>query len=145
MTTGFYTNSIMAKVNYKKGFFDYEINKLDIIKKEKIYCKNDTDYIKRYIEFLKDNKNRYKTSDEAYDSLVKTGNYSPDDAHLILKKWEDMNVAPKLKKQPRGGGSGGSTTTGGQGSTTTGAGNSRWFMDKMPQLRRFGLYEGFIS
>lgn len=52
MNKDFYAESILTKVNYKT-------NKFDIVKREKTYCKNDIDYIKHFIEFLKDNVIKY--------------------------------------------------------------------------------------
>jgi len=52
---GFYGKNVSCKVYYKEGFFDYEVYKLDNINEEKIYFKNCDDYIRSFIEHIKDN------------------------------------------------------------------------------------------
>lgn len=46
-------NQISAKVNYKKGIFDYEVSKLIDIKSEMVYYKNSDNYIRGFIEHMK--------------------------------------------------------------------------------------------
>lgn len=48
-------NQISAKVNYKKGIFDYEVSQLVDIKSEMVYYKNSTNYILGFIEHMKTN------------------------------------------------------------------------------------------
>jgi hypothetical protein len=52
--TGFYAERNSCKVWYNKTV-DYEISKLTDLKRELIYCKNVENYIKCFIEHLKDN------------------------------------------------------------------------------------------
>ena len=52
---GFYGRNISCKVYYKEGFFDYEVSKLDNIKEEKLYFKNCDNYIRSFIEHIKNN------------------------------------------------------------------------------------------
>jgi hypothetical protein len=55
---GFYAKRISCNCQYKWGFFKNEIYENDItlenLEKEVIYCKNDIDYIKRFIEHIKE-------------------------------------------------------------------------------------------
>jgi hypothetical protein len=55
---GFYAKRASCRVQYKRSFFTNEINEgniqLDDLEKEIIYCKNDVDYIKRFIEHIKE-------------------------------------------------------------------------------------------
>jgi len=44
---------ISAQVNYKIGFFDYEVEKLVDIKSELYYYKNSDNYIRGFIEHMK--------------------------------------------------------------------------------------------
>ena len=44
---------ISAQVNYKIGFFDYEVEKLVDIKSELYYYKNSDNYIRGFIEYMK--------------------------------------------------------------------------------------------
>ena len=44
---------ISAQVNYKIGFFDYEVEKLVDIKSELYYYKNSDNYIRGFIEYIK--------------------------------------------------------------------------------------------
>ena len=52
---GFYGKNVSCKVYYKQGFLDYEVSKLDNIKEQKLYFKNCDDYIRSFIEHIKDN------------------------------------------------------------------------------------------
>jgi len=45
--------NISAKVNYKIGIFDYEVEKLVDIKSELRYYKDSTNYIRGFIEYIK--------------------------------------------------------------------------------------------
>jgi hypothetical protein len=45
--------NITANVNYKIGFFDYEVEKLVDIKSELRYYKDSTNYIRGFIEHMK--------------------------------------------------------------------------------------------
>jgi hypothetical protein len=55
---GFYAKRASCNVRYSKSFFRNEINEgdvqLDNLEKEIIYCKNDVDYIKKFIEHIKE-------------------------------------------------------------------------------------------
>jgi hypothetical protein len=55
---GFYAKRASCNVRYNMSFFKNVINeddiKLDNLEKEIIYCKNDVDYIKRFIEHIKE-------------------------------------------------------------------------------------------
>jgi hypothetical protein len=55
---GFYAKRASCNVRYKTSFFKNDINEDDIIldsfEKEIIYCKNDVDYIKSFIEHIKE-------------------------------------------------------------------------------------------
>ena len=55
---GFYAKRVSCNFEYKLSFFQNEINKKDIqlynLEKEIIYCKNDIDYIKCFIENIKE-------------------------------------------------------------------------------------------
>ena len=55
---GFYAKRTSCNVRYTMGFFRTDVNaddiKLDNFEKETIYCKNDIDYINRFIEHIKD-------------------------------------------------------------------------------------------
>jgi hypothetical protein len=55
---GFYAKRVSCNCRYKWGFFKNEIYEDDItlenLEKEIIYCKNDVDYIKRFIEHIKE-------------------------------------------------------------------------------------------
>lgn len=55
---GFYAKKISCNFRYNLSFFKNEINeddiKLDNLEKEIIYCKNDVDYIKGFIEHIKE-------------------------------------------------------------------------------------------
>jgi len=55
---GFYSKKTSCDVCYNLSFFKNEINeddiKLDNLEKEIIYCKNDVDYIKAFIEHIKE-------------------------------------------------------------------------------------------
>jgi hypothetical protein len=55
---GFYAKRVSCNVQYKTSFFKNDINEDDIIldsfEKEIIYCKNDVDYIKSFIEHIKE-------------------------------------------------------------------------------------------
>ena len=52
---GFYGKNVSCNIYYKKEFFDYEVSKLENIKEEKRYFKNCDDYIRSFIEHIKDN------------------------------------------------------------------------------------------
>jgi hypothetical protein len=52
---GFYARCVDCKVYYNKGFFDYEINKLEIIKDKNKYFKNSDMYILNFIDNIKHN------------------------------------------------------------------------------------------
>ena len=67
-------NYTQVDVYYRKIFYNYYLSKLDNIRQEKIYIKNDIDYINKYIEILKDrvirklpNVNLVKVELEIYD------------------------------------------------------------------------------
>jgi hypothetical protein len=45
---------MQSKVSYKFGFFDHELIKIEDLHEEMGYCKNTGDYIKRFVEFLKE-------------------------------------------------------------------------------------------
>jgi hypothetical protein len=55
---GFYAKRASCDIHYKLSFFKNEINeddiKVDNLEKEIIYCKNDVDYIKKFIEHIKE-------------------------------------------------------------------------------------------
>jgi hypothetical protein len=55
---GFYAKRASCNVRYNLSFFKNEINedniKIDNLEKETIYCKNDVDYINRFIEHIKE-------------------------------------------------------------------------------------------
>ena len=55
---GFYAKKTSCNVQYNMSFFKNDIHeddiKLDNLEKEIIYCKNDVDYIKRFIEHIKE-------------------------------------------------------------------------------------------
>jgi hypothetical protein len=55
---GFYAQRASCNFKYNKSFFKNEINEDDIIldnlKKEVFYCKNDIDYMRSFIEHIKD-------------------------------------------------------------------------------------------
>ena len=55
---GFYAQKASCDVCYNMSFLQNEINETDIkvdnLKKEIIYCKNDIEYINRFIEHIKD-------------------------------------------------------------------------------------------
>jgi len=56
---GFYSERISCDFQYNASFFKNQINehdniKLENIEKEIIYCKNDVDYIRHFIEYLKE-------------------------------------------------------------------------------------------
>jgi hypothetical protein len=55
---GFYAKRASCNVRYNMSFFKNVINeddiKLDNLEEEIIYCKNDVDYIKRFIEHIKE-------------------------------------------------------------------------------------------
>jgi hypothetical protein len=55
---GFYAKRVSCNFRYNKSFFKNEINeddiKLDNLEKEIIYCKNDVDYIRCFIENIKE-------------------------------------------------------------------------------------------
>ena len=55
---GFYAKRVSCNCQYKWGFFKNEIYEdditLDNLEKEIIYCKNDIDYIKKFIEHIKE-------------------------------------------------------------------------------------------
>ena len=55
---GFYAETANCNVRYNQDFFKNEINeydiKLDNLEKEIIYCKNDVDYIKCFIDHIKE-------------------------------------------------------------------------------------------
>jgi hypothetical protein len=55
---GFYAKRVNCNFKYKQSFFQNEINEGDIqlynLEKEIIYCKNDIDYIKCFIENIKE-------------------------------------------------------------------------------------------
>lgn len=55
---GFYAKKTSCNVQYNMSFFQNDIHeddiKLDNLEKEIIYCKNDVDYIKRFIEHIKE-------------------------------------------------------------------------------------------
>jgi hypothetical protein len=55
---GFYAKRSSCNVQYNMSFFKNDVNeddiKLDNLEKEIIYCKNDVDYIKRFIEHIKE-------------------------------------------------------------------------------------------
>ena len=59
LQTGFCAKRVSCNVRYNWSFFKNEINEEDIklhnLEKEIIYCKNDVDYIKKFIEHIKDN------------------------------------------------------------------------------------------
>ena len=58
LQNGFYAKRTSCNVWYNMGFFQNEFNandiKLDNFEKETIYCKNDVDYIKCFIEHIKE-------------------------------------------------------------------------------------------
>jgi len=55
---GFYAKRASCNVQYNRSFFNYEINeddiKLDNLEKEILFCKNEVDYIKGFIEYMKE-------------------------------------------------------------------------------------------
>jgi hypothetical protein len=55
---GFYVKRASCNVRYNMSFFKNDINeddiKLDNLEKEIIYCKNDVDYIRGFIEHIKE-------------------------------------------------------------------------------------------
>jgi hypothetical protein len=55
---GFYAQRASCNFKYNKSFFKNEINEHDIIldnlEKEIFYCKNDVDYMRSFIEHIKD-------------------------------------------------------------------------------------------
>jgi hypothetical protein len=55
---GFYTQRASCNFRYNKSFFKNEINeddiKIDNLEKEIIYCKNEVDYIRSFIEHMKE-------------------------------------------------------------------------------------------
>lgn len=55
---GFYAKRASCNFRYNPSFFENEMNeddiKLDNLEKEIIYCKNDVDYIKSFIEHIKE-------------------------------------------------------------------------------------------
>lgn len=55
---GFYANRVSCNFRYNMSFFKNVFNehdiKLDNIEKEIIYCRNEIDYIKGFIEFIKE-------------------------------------------------------------------------------------------
>jgi hypothetical protein len=55
---GFYAKRASCNFQYNRSFFKNEINEddftLDNLEKEIIYCKNDVDYIKSFIEHIKE-------------------------------------------------------------------------------------------
>lgn len=55
---GFYAKTASCNFRYNPGFFKNEIHEDDIklydLEKEIIYCKNDADYIKGFIDHIKD-------------------------------------------------------------------------------------------
>ena len=55
---GFYAKRVSCNFQYNMSFFKNDINeddiKLDNLEKEIIYCKNDVDYIKGFIEHIKE-------------------------------------------------------------------------------------------
>ena len=55
MDKGFYIDALTCNVHYKETFLDYQVNKITNIKNEKEYYINDIQYIKRFIEFIKQN------------------------------------------------------------------------------------------
>jgi hypothetical protein len=54
----FYAQTLSCKCHYNKNFFKDEINendiKIDNLEKEIIYCKNEVDYIRSFIEHMKE-------------------------------------------------------------------------------------------
>jgi hypothetical protein len=58
LQNGFYAQRTSCNVRYNWSFFNNEINEDDIklynLEKEIIYCKNDVDYIRTFIEHIKD-------------------------------------------------------------------------------------------
>jgi hypothetical protein len=55
---GFYAKRVSCNLKYNMNFFKNKINeddiKIDNLEKEIIYCKNDIDYIKGFIEHIKE-------------------------------------------------------------------------------------------
>ena len=55
---GFYAQRASCNLRYNRNFFKNEINeddiKLDNLEKEIFYCKNDVEYMRRFIEHIKD-------------------------------------------------------------------------------------------
>jgi hypothetical protein len=58
LSNGFYVKRASCNFHYNRSFFKNEINehdiKVDNLEKEIIYCKNDVDYIKVFIEYIKE-------------------------------------------------------------------------------------------
>jgi hypothetical protein len=58
LSKGFYVKRASCNFQYNRSFFKNEINEddftLDNLEKEIIYCKNDVDYIKSFIEHIKE-------------------------------------------------------------------------------------------
>jgi len=52
---GFHGDCVSCKVKYKVGWLDYDIEKIDDIIAEKRYFKHSNDYIRSFIEHIKDN------------------------------------------------------------------------------------------
>ena len=57
--TGFYAQRASCNVRYSRSFFQTELDKnnfqLTNLEKEVFYCKTDVDFIKRFIEHIKEN------------------------------------------------------------------------------------------
>jgi hypothetical protein len=52
---GFYAQHYNTIIEYKDYLIDYELIKIKDFQKEIVYCKNGNDYVRKYIEHIKDN------------------------------------------------------------------------------------------
>ena len=46
---------VKSKVTYKFGFLEHDLMKVEDLHNEICYCKNTVEYIKRFVEFIKEN------------------------------------------------------------------------------------------
>ena len=80
----FQANKIECKVHYTEGFLDHEIHKLDEVKHEICKFKNTDDYIRHFIECIK-------------ERVIKTlPNLQLVDIHLHI--FDDTNIMHRLFK-----------------------------------------------
>ena len=58
ISNGFYARRASCHFQYNPSFFQTEVNennvKVDNLERDTIYCKNDVDYINKFIEYIKD-------------------------------------------------------------------------------------------